>query len=264
KEYKEASIILDDIKSDYDHTPAYPRSVLDRAQIFVEESDLAKAAETLKELLSKFPDADVVPEAHLELGNIYYAQEKFQDASDNFRAVYLDSLAGRSIVRDAMSQLISSYESLGMYDGALDITRKFIAMFPDDKSIMDKRIKVGILYEELRYFDQALITFQSLVKEANRDYQAELHYYVGAIYDDKGDYANAILEFLKVPYLVTPSAVVDWAAQAYYMAGKCYEQLNKPNEAIAMYQKIVDKPNTDPTFITGAEREINRVKALLK
>ncbi len=264
KKYKEAGIILDDIKSDYDHTPAYPRSVLDRAQIYVEESDLPKAAETLKELLSKFPDAGVVPEAHLELGNIYYAQAKFQDASDNFRAVYLDSLADRSIVRDAMSQLISSYESLGMYDGALDITRKFIAMFPDDKSIMDKRIKVGILYEELRYFDQALLTFESLIKEANRDYQAELHYYVGAIYDDKGDYANAILEFLKVPYLVSPSAVVDWAAQAYYMAGKCYEQLNKPNEAIAMYQKIVDKPNTDPTFVTGAEREINRVKALLK
>jgi type IV secretory pathway TrbD component len=48
------------------------------------------------------------------------------------------------------------------------------------------------------------------------------------------------------------------------MAGKCYEKLNKPNEAIAMYEKIVHKPNTDPTFIAGAEREINRVKALLK
>ncbi|MCL5020535.1 MAG: tetratricopeptide repeat protein, partial [Bacteroidetes bacterium] len=206
----------------------------------------------------------VAPEAHLELGNIYFAQQKYQEASDNFRAVYLDSLAERDVMRDAMSRLISSYESLGMYDGALDITRKFIKMFPEDKSIMDKMIQVGILYEELRYFDQALLTFQSLAKQANRDYQAELHYYIGAIYDDKGEYANAILEFLKVPYLVKPNPVVDWAAQAYYMAGKCYEKLNKPNEAIAMYQKIVDKPNTDPTFVAGAEREINRVKALLK
>ncbi len=264
KSYTEARRLLDEVKSDYDRTPAYPQSLLDQARIFVAVSDLAQTEKTLKNLLEKFPNDPAAPEAHLELGNIYYAQEKYQDASDNFRAVYLDSLADRNIVRDAMSRLISSYESLGMYDGALDITRKFIARFPDDKSIMDKRIKVGILYEELRYFDQALLTFQALVKEANRDYQAELHYYVGAIYDDKGDYANAILEFLKVPYLVTPSAVVDWAAQAYYMAGKCYEQLNKPNEAIAMYQKIVDKPNTDPTFVAGAEREINRVKALLK
>ncbi len=264
KKYKEAQKLLDDVRSDYRKTPAYPRSVLDQARIFVEQNDLAKAEEKLKELLAGFPDAGVAPEAHLELGNIYYAQEKYQDASDHFRFVYLDSTADRGLVRDAMSRLISCYESLGMYDGALDVTRKFIRMFPDDKSIMDKRIKVGILYEELRYFDQALVTFQGLVKEASRDYQAELHYYIGAIYNDKGDYANAILEFLKVPYLVTPSAVVDWAAQAYYMAGKCYEQLNKPNEAIAMYQKIVDKPNTDPTFIAGAQREINRVKALLK
>ena len=264
KKYDEASRLLKEVRSDYDKSPAYPQGLLDQAQIFVERGDLKDAEKTLKDLLKSNPSDPVLAQGHLELGNIYYAQEKYQDASDNFRAVYLDSLAQGQVVRDAMSRLISSYESLGMYDGALDVTRKFIARFPDDKTIMDKRIKVGILYEELRYFDQALLTFQGLVKEANRDYQAELHYYVGAIYDDKGDYANAILEFLKVPYLVTPSAAVDWAAQAYYMAGKCYEKLNKPDEAIAMYQKIVDKPNTDPTFIAGAEREINRVKALLK
>ncbi len=264
KKYEEAGRLLRDVSRNYSRTSAYPRALLDEARISVAVGDLDKAEKGLTSLLAKFPNADVSPEAHLELGNIYYAKQKYQDAADNFRAVYLDSLADRTLVRDAMSRLISSYESVGMYDGALDITRKFINMFPEDKSIMDKRIQVGILYEELRYFDQALLTFQTLVKEANRDYQAELHYYIGAIYDDKGEYANAILEFLKVPYLVTQSEVVDWAAQAYYMAGKCYEKLNKPNEAIAMYEKIVHKPNTDPTFIAGAEREINRVKALLK
>ena len=264
KDYNEAERILTEVSRNYKATPAYPHALLDEAQISVALGELDVAERRLKALIAKFPNADVAPEAHLELGNIYYAKQKYQDAADNFRAVYLDSLAEQSLVRDAMSRLISSYESVGMYDAALDITRKFIKMFPEDKSIMDKRIQVGILYEELRYFDQALLTFKGLVKEANRDYQAELHYYVGAIYDDKGEYANAILEFLKVPYLVRKNAVVDWAAQAYYMAGKCYEKLNKPNEAIAMYEKIVHKPNTDPTFIAGAEREINRVKALLK
>ncbi len=264
KSYKQAQKNLDEVKSDYDETSIYPISLLDQARISVEVGDLKKAQEQMTELLQKFPGSPAAPAAHLELGNIYFAQEKYQDAIDNFRTIYLDSLADRDLLRDAMSRLISSYESAGLYDGALEVTRKFIGKFPDDKSITDMRIKVGILYEELKYFDQALIAFQSLVKETNRDYQAELHYYIGAIYDDKGDYANAILEFLKVPYLISQNAVVDWAAQAYYMAGKCYEQLNKPNEAIAMYQKIVDKPNTDPTFVAGAEREINRVKALLK
>ncbi len=264
KNYAEAERLLADVGRNYKKTPAYPRSLLDEARISVALGELDVAEQRLKSLIAKFPDADAAPEAHLELGNIYYAKQKYQDAADNFRAVYLDSLAEQTLVRDAMSRLISSYESVGMYDAALDITRKFIKMFPEDKSIMDKRIQVGILYEELRYFDQALLTFKGLIKEANRDYQAELHYYVGAIYDDKGEYANAILEFLKVPYLVRRNAVVDWAAQSYYMAGKCYEKLNKPNEAIAMYEKIVHKPNTDPTFIAGAEREINRVKALLK
>lgn len=264
KKYDEAEKLLDDVKSDYEDTQAYPVSLLDHARVFVEKEDLDKAQATLTELLTKFPASAAALEGHLELGNILYAKEKYQEAADNFRMVYLDSLADRGLVRDAMSRLVSSYESLGLFDGALEISRKFVKMFPDDKSIMDMRIKIGILYEELKYFDQALLTFQNLAKDANRDYQAELHYYIGAIYDDKGDYASAILEFLKVPYLVSPSPAVDWAAQAYYSAGKCYEKLNKPNDAITMYQKIVDKPNTDPTFVAGAQREINRVKALLK
>ncbi len=264
KSYSEARRLLERVKSDYMNTPAYPVALLDESKILVEVGDLTRAQQSLQDMLKKFPSSPVSSEAHLQLGNIFYAHEKYQDAIDNFRAVYMDSLADRTVLRDAMGRLISSYESVGMYEGALEVDRKFIAMFPEDPSIMDKRIQVGILYEEMNYLDQALLTFQTLLKQANRDNQAELHYYVGAIYDDKGDYANAILEFLKVPYLVRPNPAVDWAAQAYYMAGKCYEKLNKPNEAIAMYEKIVHKPNTDATFIAGAEREINRVKALLK
>ena len=264
KEYKVAQELLDDVKSDYEKTNAYPTSLLDGARILAELGDLDKAQEKLAELLKEFPNSPAAPIARYELGNIYYAQEKYQDAINSFRAIYQDSLSDRDMIHDAMTGLINAYETAGQYDGALDMARKFIAKYPDDQSIMDMKIKVGVLYEELKYFDQALMTFQNLVKEANRDYQAELHYYIGAIYNDKGDYANAILEFLKVPYLVSQNAVVDWSAQSYYMAGKCYEQLNKPNDAIAMYQKIVDKPHTDKTFVDGAEREINRVKALLK
>ena len=264
KKYKEAQKILDKVKSDYDNTSVYPTSLLDQAQIMAETNQIDKAQEKLTDIIKNFPATSAAMAAHLELGNVYFAEEKYQDAINNLRVVYADSSSDPDLLRDAMRKLVGAYESAGQYDGALDVARKFIAKYPDDQSIMDMEIKVGILYEELRYFDQALLAFQNLTKEASRDYQAELHYYIGAIYDDKGDYANAILEFLKVPYLVSPNAVVDWAAQAYYMAGKCYEQLNKPNDAIAMYQKIVDKPNTDPTFVAGAEREINRVKALLK
>ena len=264
KEYKEAQELLDDVKSDYEKTNAYPISLFDGARVLAELGDLDKARDKLAEVLNEFPNSPTAPMARYELGNIYYAQEKYQDAINSFRAIYQDSLSDRDMIHDAMNGLINAYETAGQYDGALDMARKFIAKYPDDQSIMDMKIKVGVLYEELKYFDQALLTFQNLVKEANRDYQAELHYYIGAIYNDKGDYANAILEFLKVPYLVSQNAVVDWAAQSYYMAGKCYEQLNKPNDAIAMYQKIIDKPHTDKTFVDGAEREINRVKALLK
>lgn len=264
KQYEEARKLLKKVEDDYEKTDVYPVSLLQLARIDVETGNLDKAEQKLQNLLSRFPTSNAAIEAHLELGNIYYAKEKYQDAIDNYRIIYLDTTAAESIRRSAMDRLISSYESVGMYDGALEVTKRFIQEFPADPNIMDKKIKIGILYEELKYYDQALATFENLLKEANRDYLAELHYYIGSIYVDKGDYANSILEFLKVPYLVPGKTVVDWAANAYYMAGKSYERLNRPQDAIAMYQKIVDKPDTDPAFKAGAEREINRVKALLK
>ncbi len=265
KNYDEAQRLLDIVKSRYKDTSSYTTALLEEARISVELGAIEKAQSKLVDLLKKYPNSADAPEAHLELGNIYYAQQKYQEAINNLRPVYADSAtADRKILRDAMSRLISAYESAGQYAGALDVDRRFIAMFPDDPSIMDKKIKVGILYEELRYFEQALLTFKGLVNQVGAQHQAELHYYIGAIYDDMGNYTDAILEFLKVPYLTTSNPVIDWAAQAYYMAGQCYEKLNKPNEAIAMYEKIVHKPNTDPNFVAGAEREIKRVKALLK
>jgi len=44
---------------------------------------------------------------------------------------------------------------------------------------------------------------QSLIEGGNSDLEAELRYYIGESNFYKGDYQQAILEFLKVPYLVT-------------------------------------------------------------
>ncbi len=265
KKYNEAQRLLDRVKSAYKNTPSYTSALLQEARIEIGIGEIEKAQARLADLLKKYPNCADAPEAHLELGNIYFAKQKYQVAVNELRTVYADSAdVDRQVLRDAMARLITSYESAGQYAGALDVDRRFIEMFPDDPTIMDKKIQVGILYEELQYFDQALTTFQALTKQAGAQHQAELHYYIGAIYNDMGNYQMAILEFLKVPYLTKGNPVIDWAAQAYYMAGKCYEKLNKPNDAIAMYEKIVHKPNTDPNYIAGAEREIKRVQALLK
>lgn len=80
----------------------------------------------------------------------------------------------------------------------------------------------------------------------------------------QGDYQQAILEFLKVPYLVTKKTKIDWTATSLYMAGQSYEKMSKYDQAIGMYQQIIDRPGIDETFKAAAQKEINRVRALIK
>ena len=74
---------------------------------------------------------------------------------------------------------------------------------------------------------------------------------------------QAILEFLKVPYLVAKRGKIDWISTSYYMAGQSYEKMSKYDQAITMYKQIIDRKDTDAQFKTAAQKEVDRVKIII-
>ena len=60
-----------------------------------------------------------------------------------------------------MSNLIETYEVAGRVDGALTLTRRYLELFPNAEDALDKKIKIGILYDHLGYYDQAVLHLQS-------------------------------------------------------------------------------------------------------
>ena len=48
------------------------------------------------------------------------------------------------------------------------------------------------------------------------------------------------------------------------MSGQSYEKMSKYEQAIGMYQQIIDRPGLDATFKSAAEKEIRRVKNLVQ
>ena len=67
--------------------------------------------------------------------------------------------------------------------------------------------------------------------------------------------------------LITPfneKGKIDWTANSLYMAGQSYEKMRRYDQALTMYQQIVDRPGIDATYKTAARKEIDRVKLVLK
>jgi TolA-binding protein len=226
------------------------------------DQEVPRAAEVYDSVLQRYPAHPLAPRVRLSLGNALYTLEQWDRASSLFKTVMEDPSSAADLVQFAMNNLILTYKEQGLYDAALQLTRRYINAYPDDPELMNKRIDIGVMYQKLGYYDQSVTHLQSLMQTAGADLEAELRYYIGEAYHAKGDHQQAILEFLKVPYLVSRTGPVDWVAASYYMAGQSYEKMSRFDQAIAMYRQIIQRPGIDPSFKTAAQREIDRVRQL--
>jgi TolA-binding protein len=263
-DYVSAKRHFDNVIQKYPTTRFVPNAAYGNARIAELTNKSADAVKLYEGILLRYSGESIAPRVRLSLGNLYYAQEQWDPAARQYKAILDSESRAPDLVPFAMNNLIMAYKQLSMFDGALELTRKYIERFPDDPELMTKRVDIGVLYQRLGYYDQSVVHLQSLLEGADADLEAEVRYYIGEAYFYKGDYQQAILEFLKVPYLVTKKTKADWAATSYYMAGQAYEKMSKFEQAITMYRQIISRPGIDATFKTGAQREIDRVTALMK
>jgi len=264
KNYSAALTTFRTVESKYDDTPSAPTAAYWVGRTLEATRQLPQAIEQLDDLIKEYPDAPVIGRAHLALGNIYFTMEKWDLAIQNYRRVVDDPDADPALLQFAMNNLINTYETAGVNDAALALTRRYLKLYPESEDSFDKRVKVGILYERLGYHDQAIVHLQGLLDEAGSDLEAEIRYYIGEANYNKGDYQQAILDFLKVPYLVTKKGKIDWIANSLYMSGQSYEKMGRHDQALVMYQQILDRSGIDDVYKAAARKEINRVKLVLQ
>jgi TolA-binding protein len=258
--YAEALSVLRKFPSKYDNTTFVDKSIFWTGKIYEATNQPDSALSNYGRVLRSFPNSEMLPKTYLALGNIFYFREQYDDAIRYYRLIVDKPAAAPDLIPFAMNNLIEAYEQVGQNEPALELTRKFIEQYPMHESIQNKKIDLGVLYQKLGYYDRAIVQLQAMLETTNKDLESEIRYYLGETYFNKGDYQQAILEFLKVPYLVNKKTKIDWTPNSYYMAGQSYEKMGKPDQALNMYQQIVDKPGIDPTFKTAAQKEITRVK----
>ena len=131
---------------------------------------------------------------------------------------------------------------------------------PADPTAFQKRILLGEFFYRLGYYSPAIAHFENLLGEAPADEQAVIRYSIGECYYFKGDFTQAALEYLKVPYLVVRKTEIDWTATAYDAAARSYVKLEKFDLAKDLWQKIIDTPGLDPRFKGEAQKKIESLE----
>jgi len=261
-DYRTAKDIFEDVEdSDVRQIAALGKYWIGRC--YEAQSRNKDATEQYEDVIDDYARSEAALQSMMSLARMALRAEKYQEAATHFKAVIDAGDIPEPMLKEAMNGLIRSYEELQTYDAALEMTKRFVETWPGDVTTFRKRVNLGYYYYQLAYFDQAIAHLENLLSEAPPDDQAEIRYYIGEAYFSKGDFTQAALEFLKVPYLVIGKTEIDWTASAYYMAGQAYEKQSKFDLALDMYQKIVDTPGLDARFKAQAAKEIDRVRGLM-
>ncbi len=216
-----------------------------------------------EEVFEKFPGSGVMPDVHLAYAGLLLREEQFIEAIDHYRLIIDTASDDDDLMYYAMQNLAQAYEEIGFNEAALELIEDFIERFPNDPATLDKQVKIGTLYQRAQLYERSIEKFQSLILYADRGLETELRYYTGDSYHMMGNYQQAIQEFLTVAELDPRTTQLDWTATALYMAGQSYEQKGNPEEAIAMYQQIIDRRGIEGQYKAAARREIERVRSAM-
>lgn len=91
----------------------------------------------------------------------------------------------------------------------------------------------GRIYREEAFNDEAIRSFQRAIREGS-GVQPEAHVGLARVLEDKGQYAEAIVELKKALAQLSDSEPV-----IYQMLGAAYERVEKPKDAVTAYEKYL-------------------------
>lgn len=91
----------------------------------------------------------------------------------------------------------------------------------------------GRIYREEAFTDDAIRSYRRAIREGG-GIQPEAYVGLARVFEDKGDFAAAIVEFKKALAQLSDSEPV-----IYQMLGAAYEKVEKPKEAVAAYEKYL-------------------------
>ena len=252
-----------------------PNAMLSKADSLAEAGNRRAALELLRRLLERFPSSEVADEATLDIGILLYQMGNFNEAVTQLRRVaeffpQSDKVAaaayylGQSLMRlrryeDAIEQFNTTLErggegrgseiihyligvcceQLGDGPGAVAAYRKYMAALQNPREELGRRLGIAQLFARNGALDEAAAQLESILQVAEApDMIVEAQFALGAVYEQKNELARAAVEYLKVTYVHSSSALA--ALSARFRAGQLFEQLGQWQDAINVYEKIAE------------------------
>lgn len=170
--------------------------------------------------------------AELKFQEAEIAREKARDDSSLAQAadLYREAIKLRPAFPTAqvgLARVLMSLNEFKEAHTAIEAARRSRPSYAEASAVE------GRVYREEAFDDEALRSFRRAIREAG-GMQPEAYVGMAKVWEDKGDFAQAILEYKKALAQLSDSEPV-----IYQMLGAAYERVEKPKDAVAAYEKYL-------------------------
>lgn len=250
-DYEKASHLLRDVVADKTGEPKTVSVALYRLGSCYEKLNRpADATQMYTDFLASHKDDELAAWAHYQAGVNLARQRKWADAKTHFQQA-LGGKAKGELAAVSLLRLGEMQAELGEFDASEATYRQFIEKFPKDKMIRSAQFGVGWAMENRKSYEAARQWYQKVVAATNSELAARAQFQTGETYFAQGKYEDAIKSLLAVADVY---GYPKWSARAVLEAGRAFEQLKQPKEAIEQYRQVVSKYKDTPEAALAAKR----------
>jgi len=214
----------------------------------------AEGAKSFQQLATQHPDSPRTAEAYYHVGEFMYGKKDYKQAA----IAYYKAMqkAGKSDLDEKASHKLGwSYYHQGQLDNAQKTFRYQLARYPQGTLAPDAVFMEAECFFKQDKFQEALTAYARVRNLSNKDYQMLHLLHAGQAAGKLNDWQKS-LEFLGKCTDQFPDS--SYAPQAFYEQGWALQNLERFDEAIKLYQKVISM--TDGEVAARAQFMIGEVQ----
>lgn len=202
----------------------------------------------LSQFVSMYPKSHLAPEAQYQLAQDAFQGKKWAVAIEHFRTLLLNyPMATQAPL--ALLAIAQSQDRLKKPAEAITEYRSLVNLFPNHPASIDAAMRLGALYFEAGNFKEAANSFRFVVeREAPAPIKASAMYNLGMSHKKQRNFVEAAQAFdtFAETYPADPKQM-----DALLEIAALQRLLDKPDQAVVTYEKILNRPNTPAVVKMG-------------
>ena len=257
-------------KEDYDRAiaafqrflAAYPGQELAAAALYgigwcaVKQNNAPQAIKEFEKLLAQFPNSPYAADALYAIATSQFKEKNYAEAAARYATLLQKYPAYAMNERAYLNRGVALLQT-GDAAAAILTLQESLRRFPKQANLHETNLTLGYAFARQRDCQKAMPFFGQVAASKNAALAAEAQFRLGECYADMRERDKAIVDYLKVVYLFPNQAY--WVANAQYKAALLYEELGKEEDALTLYQKIVDSAQ-DAALVEKARQRLAALK----